>query len=529
MDKQSIIPATPINASDKQKRNFIIISVIAVGIFAYLAYLFPYMCDDWAWGSSEGMQRLENFFRNYNGRYLGNILVILISKSKILDILLMSLSYYGICLLCCRYTIRKTNAALLFALVLFFAMPKDYFTQAVAWTSGYANYVPSAIISGAYVYLVRNITGPDTPSYSKTLFIPTLLMGFCGALFMENVTLFNICLGFAVIFWTKLKFKKFYLSHFTFFIGALAGAVWMFSNGAYRNIMNDADGYRNTPKTLEGIIETAKSHLISITDFVIFSNWLMCIVATILLAVLAYKFLKKADKARSIPVISALTVNIVCMVFIILENMYTFNTTLNFSLGFMQKPKFQVTVTFLYVISIAVLILFCVNKGRRFRMLLPFYCVPVVIAPLLVVNPVTARCFFAAYVFMMMFLTDLFSYVMRGFKISSINYKAVTYLLSLVLVLQTFVYVAIFYPVHTYDVKRNDFAKLQAENGAKTVYTCHLPNLSYLWISSPSNELYATRYKSFHNLDSDIAFEFVSLEELDSLIENYTPESPQKN
>ncbi len=509
--------------SYKQRNIFILISVIAVGLFAYLAYLFPYMCDDWAWGSVEGMERLQSFFANYNGRYFGNLLVILISKSKFLDIVLMTLSYYGICLLCYKYTPKKSNATLLFAIVLFFAMPKDYFTQAVAWTSGYANYVPSALISGAYIYLMRNITGIKIPEYHRFLFVGTFIMGFSGALFMENVTLFNICLGFAVIFWSKVKFKKFYLPQVAFFIGSVIGALWMFSNGSYFAIVNGKDGYRSTPSDLASIIETAKSHLVSIVDFVIFSNWLMCIAATILLGALVYKYFKRTqtNERHNAGIVLCLTTNIISLIFIILENMYTYNTTLEYSFGFMQGKKFQVIVAFLYIISIALLVLMCVEKGRRFRMLLPFYCVPVVIAPLLLVNPVTARCFFAAYVFMMLFLVDLFGYIMREYKFSGFNFKAVTYFLSIILTIQAFIYISIFYPVHVCDIKRNDFAKLQAENGAKTVYTCHLPNLAYLWISSPSGQLYATRYKSFHGLDDDIVFEFVSIEELDKLIENY--------
>ena len=44
-------------------------------LISALCWLFPYTGDDWAWGSQIGIDRLNSWFANYNGRYLGNIFV----------------------------------------------------------------------------------------------------------------------------------------------------------------------------------------------------------------------------------------------------------------------------------------------------------------------------------------------------------------------------------------------------------------------------------------------------------------------
>ena len=57
--------------------------LLYIFLFAFLfllTYYFPYSNDDWAWGSKTGLERLQNGFKDYNGRYLGNLLVILLTR-----------------------------------------------------------------------------------------------------------------------------------------------------------------------------------------------------------------------------------------------------------------------------------------------------------------------------------------------------------------------------------------------------------------------------------------------------------------
>lgn len=53
----------------------------------------PEALDDWRWGSEVGIMRLKTWFEGYNGRYFGDILVIVLTR---LPIVLRSMAISGI-------------------------------------------------------------------------------------------------------------------------------------------------------------------------------------------------------------------------------------------------------------------------------------------------------------------------------------------------------------------------------------------------------------------------------------------------
>ena len=65
-------------------------------ILFFLCLLFPYSGDDWAWGSRIGIDRLSNWFDNYSGRYLGNLIVLALTRSNLLKAVTMSFCLTGI-------------------------------------------------------------------------------------------------------------------------------------------------------------------------------------------------------------------------------------------------------------------------------------------------------------------------------------------------------------------------------------------------------------------------------------------------
>jgi hypothetical protein len=145
----------------------------------------------------------------------------------------------------------------------------------------------------------------------------------------------------------------------------------------------------------------------------------------------------------------------------------------------------------------------------------------VVVAPLLVVNPIGPRCFFAPYLLLMVFAVDLFGYITRDVDPADVGYKALLGGLALVVALQAFVYVSIFYPIFKYDTKRNELAELQAQNGQTTIVVSKLPHEAYLWTSTPGWEPWGTRYKLFHGIDEEAELEIVSPKEFDKFYDEY--------
>lgn len=500
------------------------VCVIALLFFGVMAFLFPYSGDDWAWGSIMGNSRLEMFFDNYNGRYFGNFLVLAITRSEVLKIVLMAVSYLFSCWLCYKYSGSKKTSVLVFSIFTFLLMSKLVFAQSVVWASGYSNYVPSAIISVGYLYMVKNITGQAVPEYPKGLVVATLLMGFSGALFMENITLFNICLGIAVIGYCLLKFKKIYLAHIGFLVGAIAGAAWMFSNTAYRAIASGDDSYRTSATGIEGILKQAEENLKVIYYNLFTNNVGICIVATVLLIALVIVFCKKSDsKIKKLSSIGLVIINILCIVPAAYKKaVLVFEFADKNSLGILDSDKFCVIITALFALSAVGIILLCVEKNRQFKMLLPLYCVPVVVAPLLVVTPIGPRCFFVSYLLLMVFLADLAAYLSDN--VSEKTKKAFGGFVTAAVLAQVVFYLSIFVPIHKADVKRNEFAKMQFDNKEETIVVCGLQDEGYVWCSNLVREPWPLRYKLFHEIDINIPIKNVTVEEFDEYYEKYMNE-----
>ena len=477
--------------------------------FAFLAYLFPYTGDDWAWGSSIGMGRLKTFFAGYNGRYVGNLIVLLLTRSKLLDAVVMAASFAMICFLSYAYSENPSKASPLMAAFLVFLMPKEMWAQIFPWTAGFTNYVLSALISVAYLVYAREITGKqlsdckDTWGRSAWLF----LTGFCGALFVESVTVFHICLSAAVIAYMFLMFRKYRRGHVGFLLGSVAGALAMFTNSTYDRIATGEDYYRHMPVGLRDTVYFALGQARNILDFILSENLWFCVVVTVLLLILMWKNRKKwALLPAAFHIGSFLVLWREDAVVAAIMDKFVFSKLITNVIPLIPPV--------LYVFSILIMVLCFVEKGRRFRMLLPFYCAVVSLAPLLVVHPVGWRCVFIGYFFMIVFTVDLFGYVCRQ-NISQEKWLIRT--LGLAVIAQFVLYGTIFYPIHHYDTLRLEYIRKQTEEGKKTVLMCDLPNRVYLYDSLPDNDTLAERYQLFYGLDTDLKFEFIPYEELEIL------------
>jgi hypothetical protein len=173
-----------------------------------------------------------------------------------------------------------------------------------------------------------------------------------------------------------------------------------------------------------------------------------------------------------------------------------------------------IVLALLYVLSIVFVILYFVEPERRLKMLLPLVCVLFSLAPLLVANPIGARCTFLAYAFMIVFTADLFGYICGHIPVLK---KPISGILVVTVLVQLLMFLRIFYPIHYYDSLRLDFVREQAAEGKTTVLICDLPNSEYLWNSSPSYGNLIERYKRFHKLPENLEFEFIPFNELEQI------------
>lgn len=502
---------------NKTDSKTLIFCALAFLVFAVFIYLFPYSGDDWAWGSQIGAARFERFFADYNGRYAGNILVLILTRSKIFNIIFTALSLLCVCLFPKFYSGTKKFEALPFAFALLMILPKEIWVQSITWTAGFSNYVPPILLIALYLILIKNIFKDELPEYGKLTPVLAALIAFISSLFMENVTLYGLALAGCVIFYALIKFKKLFLTHVSYLIGSVAGTLFMFTNGAYSSIANAEDSYRSTALS-NGLIDTIVSHVKVINEQFFIKNIPLLVVVTVLCVAAAFVFIRKnGGKTPKVLVSGAVFLNILSLGLIYVKKQFSYwLIDINLSNADAKTDLFIFLVIILYFFSVFSIVILCVeNKNTMFSLLFILLSIPVLIAPLLVVNPIGPRCFFPPYFMGIVFCIGMYDFISKSLNFSKF-FETVfsTSLVSAAAAMVIFT-LSIYIPIHQYDVKRNEYALKQAEAGYEVITICKLPYKSYVWTGDPAKAPWDERYKLFHGIDDSVKFELLDYKDFD--------------
>ena len=472
------------------------------------------------------MDRLNTLFRDYNGRYFGNFLVLILTRSKLLTILVKAAAFTFACWTCYCYCKKRSVSTLLFSFALLLIIPRLVLREAVVWTSGFSNYVPPALISIVYLNRISCITEKEPQKESG--FIVNFLLAFSGGLFMENITVFNIVLGAVVIGFVWIKWRRFYRAHIGFLIGAILGAVVIFSNSSYAQIAAGTGYYREVPHTLKDTLLTIWYNAQAILDYLVFENAWLCLVITVILLLLAFHIRKdQSNEINKRRILYASVANVVVLGVIFYEYL-VYSHIQSVLPDVLIRPAFifheMRSFTALgYVLSVVILIALCAPKEWKFKILLPLFCVPVAMAPLLVVQPIGPRCVFLGYLLMMMCACSLFTYLWTEVLNRKFLQRIISTATAAMIVVQLVRFSFIFIPIYYWDNQRNTFAKFQSDTGKNTVYLCTLPNEEYLHNSSPTGGNLIERYILFYGLREDVTLEFVPSQELKQMISEQIP------
>ncbi len=480
----------------KNKTNFIIISFIII-FTLFLTYLFPYTGDDWAWGSKVGFERLSDWFKNYNGRYLGNVIVILLTRSRILRTIIMTVTILGILYLCMKIVNKEKPQLYYIGFMLFLAIPRLVFRQAIVWTSGFTNYAISIALTLIYIYLNKDLMTDHKSNKSIIYCLLIFSLGITSALFIENLTIYNIVLGLAIIIYSYLKYKKVANFNISYLIGAVTGAIIMFSNGAYHNIANNIDTYRTVPNGMhDRILRMLKNYFEVIHLEMIFNNLFLNIIITSLLVLLTYKFLNKNTnkKIKNIVLIS-LIINISYVLYTLL---IAINSTWSILLKYTMY--FEGIITSLYFLSIVTITFITVlDKNRKTKLMFYLLSIIMMIAPLLFVTPIGSRCFFSTYVMFIVYILELIDYL--------ISDEVLQYM-GKISIISSVVFGVYLLSIYSYifmiDNKRINYIRKMSKTQEVLIIPI-LPYQDYVWMSTPSPYFDLNkRYKLFYNIDESV-------------------------
>lgn len=504
-------------------KKILLFSVVIFSAFALLAYLFPYSGDDWAWGSEIGAERLQNWFEGYNGRYAGNLLVMTLTRSKGLCVFVMALCLVLAGLFPSLFAGVKGLASFALGTVFLLVIPGEVFTQSVVWTSGFSNYVPPALLTLFYFIITKNIFGNEIPHYRAFVPFVSLFMGFAGALFMENITVFNIMAALCVIIFTFVRFRKVFAVHIAYFVGSVAGAVLMFTNSAYRLIAQKGDFYRSFFYE-RGFVDMATENIKETFEQFFASNPLALSFLSVLCILLCITFLKSnQDSKKKTAVIASVYVNLICLGLICFKGrLYDWDIFYNNRIYAVVSAVMMFCIGMLYFLAVAVIICFCIDckkvKGKAVFLL---FCIVGVVAPLMVVSPIGPRCFFPPYLFLSCLCVLLFSYLSDRLAFSEkVQMGFQRLFVGIVCALCSFL-VGVYGVIHYYDVTRTEYIKKQTDEGFKNVVTYYLPFTSYVWNGDPDSVPWDESYKKFYGIDEKVKFKFILWDAFKSFKENF--------
>ena len=220
---------------NSNKKATIIKYTILLLMLFFLCLLFPYTGDDWAWGSSIGLNRLATRFDNYSGRYLGNLIVLALTRSRLLRSTVMSLTLTVT--VYCIERITKRSWAFYTASVSLLLLPRTIFRQSIVWTAGFSNYATSLCLTLIFfVYLTEHPATGEAPKKPILQLPGLLLLGAANTLIVEHLTVFHVGLSVLLAIYISARRKAPAPDYISYAIGCISGAALMFSNSVYHSI-----------------------------------------------------------------------------------------------------------------------------------------------------------------------------------------------------------------------------------------------------------------------------------------------------
>lgn len=468
------------------KKSRIFLFILLFLFFSLINYLVPYTNDDLAWGSIIGKARLNNFFANYNGRYLGNLLVLLLTRFKILKSIIIGFSFTLLCYLI-NELISKNVVITLTISILLLTLPKEIFNQTVVWTSGFSNYVPPVILLLLFVNLYVNY-------YKKSHFynFSILILGIVSTLFMEHLTIYCLILSVLSFFYSYKKNKKQLPTTLYYLIGVIIGSITMFSNGAYHNIAIGTDWYRHIPN--ENIIMyMLVKYFTMIYKYLFFKN-------SYILITISFSFYVLYKNSRKNILLKTSTL------FTFLYSCYSLISSF-ISITNLTFIYIQGILTLVYIGAVLIEIYY-LNLRTSLKKQLYFILgsILVIVAPLFIVNPLNARCFFPTYI-----LLIIFSALLLKEAINYINPNRYIYIkTSSIFILLSVIafYTFIFFSIYITNIKSLNIIKSALKDNCCKIILPKNKYESFLYYPYPSNKANLARFKLFYKIPQDVIIEF---------------------
>lgn len=465
-----------------------------------VALFFPYTGDDWEWGATP--LTFESFKvllgnPNVNGRYLGNLFVMIMTKNALVRAFIMAFVLVSIV-----NTIRKMTGVRRYAIwLLLLLMPIEVARQSVVWTSGFTNYVISTLFLLLCIDLWQK-------SYKNNGNASTcginLLLFFASSFFVENMTVFLLLVNIGLNIWYFIKNKKLNVPLIFALAGSVLGTTLMFIQPAYHNVAKGIDSYRVMGGSITNVVYICVyNYIFNIQKYGFFQNVAIVIFISWLLKKL---FTKKED---GLSVLQKKTFRVTSII-LLLYSAYIVLANLAVEWSVIGRYTYVINAIFSTVALISTVIemwiVFYKDKDIM-KMFLPIMIIVGLLAPLLVVRPIGPRNFFMIYVMEIVAVLTIAKKAKIDFD------KGARYGMTLVGMLVLF-YGSIYFKIGLVSHQRDDMIKRASSNGAvNKLVVPKLPYEYFIYDADFVHDYQVEKYRNRYGIRSDLKFEFLDYDE----------------
>lgn len=475
--------------SDTVKKYFPAFTILVMFIFfCIISYNFPLTGDDLNWGVVKLSKYFSNGqFNNYDGRYLGNTLIITVSKLPLLRVILYATTSTLILFLSAFFIdSRKWANYIWLVFILLFTISVPIFNQTWGWNAGFFNYVFGMLYPLYFANILKYYV-VQSKRIPKINYVLLPILSILSCFFVEHVTLFNLIIAiFAVYYSKKTKFAQMKPIIFNL-IGTIIGFILMFSNKAYLSMLSGSDAYQyRSAGTSPRSIYSAISQKI---DFYLLINniTLTTLLTLLIIYILLRKLASSATFTWHLVSFGELAITVVFWIY-----HYVFFDTILAAFNHRYFISFILTMAFLAVVIFEGILL-SLNRKNTFSLIYSLVGFVFLIAPFMVVTPFGPRGAFGSALFLSIF-------VLVGYEVAIDNiYELLKPLVVLASIILLAFYSGLAIRIGSADRLKEQFITYQQKNKTpKKILYLEVPHSMYYWSVYMQED--NPSYRQFYNI-----------------------------
>ncbi len=494
----------------------VMVYTAALLFWCWVFFNTPYMNDDWYWGNPWGVEQLIS--GGTNGRYMGNLCIVLITRSRVFMTLFCGFVMWGLTVLISRFEpaleARQRLSVFLFANIMVFLEGRGIWQHTVGWLAGFANYVTSSFCLVLFFFFIRRSFSERAGGLWKNCFI-AFGFSFAASLFVENISVYF--LGLCLCALPVAIIRKHNIKTVTALLcgNGLGLALLLTAPGLNGLVENGIAGVRTLSFSMDGgLLQIAKQML----EQLLFhfpgmyeQNLFMCLVVLAMCALLSCYVMK--DK------------KVLMVAFVLADAVLALMIWRNRNVAateeyFLSGGNFELSLALLLLVTVQLVVLLLLSDDKAFFLDLGFIWLSTMLTllPMSAVGGWGARLYFVVIVLSSMFVSEGYAYFVKKQWIKPRAQLLLSALLALSCCGIALNIANDYRVIGKFERWHREIISQAVENGDKEIYLPdYLPwheKYLYSWRGGGIYGAYAVQHKLFYGIEEDVQiFYYSTLEE----------------